>query len=45
MISSNATLKSFSAIRQILEVEEKPKKKNGFIVKESQAVYKKVRKR
>ena len=28
----------FEAIRQILEVEEKPKKKIGFIVKESEAV-------
>jgi len=35
----------FEAIRQILEVEEKPKKKIGFIVKERQAVYKKTRKR
>ena len=35
----------FEAIRQILEVEEKPKKKIGFIVKENQAVYKKIRKR
>jgi hypothetical protein len=35
----------FEAIRQILEVEEKPKKKIGFLVKESQAVYKKARKR
>jgi hypothetical protein len=35
----------FEAIRQILEVEEKPKKKIGFIVKEGQAVYKKTRKR
>jgi lipopolysaccharide biosynthesis glycosyltransferase len=35
----------FEAIRQILEVEEKPKKKIGFIVKESQAVYIKTRKR
>jgi len=35
----------FEAIRQLIEVEEKPKKKIGFIGKESQAVYKKVRKR
>jgi hypothetical protein len=35
----------FEAIRQLIEVEEKPKKKIGFIVKESQAIYKKVRKR
>jgi len=35
----------FEAIRQILEVEEKPKKKIGFIVKEGQSVYKKTRKR
>ena len=35
----------FEAIRQILEVEEKPKKKIGFIVKESHAAYKKTRKR
>ena len=35
----------FEAIRQILEVEEKPRKKIGFIVKEGQAVYKKTRKR
>jgi len=35
----------FEAIRQILEVEEKLKKKVGFIVKESRTVYKKTRKR
>jgi hypothetical protein len=35
----------FEAIRQILVVEEEPKKKIGFIVKEGQAVYKKTRKR
>jgi hypothetical protein len=35
----------FEAIRQLIEVEEKPKRKIGFIVKESQAVYKKARKR
>ncbi len=35
----------FEAIRQILEVEEKPKKKIGFIVKERQAVYPTTRKR
>lgn len=35
----------FEAIRQLIEVEEKPKRKIGFIVKESQAVYKKGRKR
>jgi hypothetical protein len=33
----------FEAIRQILEVEEKPKRKIGFIAKERQAVYKKTR--
>jgi hypothetical protein len=35
----------FEAIRQILEVEEKPKKKIGFIAKERQAVYRTTRKR
>ena len=35
----------FEAMRQLIEVEEKPKKKIGFIVKEGQAVYKKTRKR
>ena len=35
----------FEAIRQILEVEEKPKKKIGFVVKERQAVYRTTRKR
>jgi len=35
----------FEAIRQLIEVEEKPKRKIGYIVKESQAVYKKARKR
>ena len=34
----------FEAIRQIIEVEAKPKKKIGFIVKERQAAYKKTRK-
>ena len=34
----------FEAIRQIIQVEEKPKKRIGFIVKEQQAVYKKSRK-
>ena len=35
----------FEAIRQLIEVEEKPKKRIGFVVKEAQAVYKKSRKR
>lgn len=35
----------FEAIRQILEVEEKPKKKIGFIARERQAVYRTNRKR
>ena len=35
----------FEAIRQILEVEEKPKKKIGFIARERQAVYRTTRKR
>jgi phage regulator Rha-like protein len=35
----------FEAIRQILEVEAKPKKKIGFIARERQAVYRTKRKR
>jgi hypothetical protein len=35
----------FEAIRQILEVEEKPKKKIGFLVKERKAVYRTTKKR
>ena len=35
----------FEAIRQIIEVEEKPKRKIGFIAKERQAVYRTTRKR
>ena len=35
----------FEAIRQLIEVEEKPKKRIGFVVKEAQAVYKTSRKR
>jgi dimeric dUTPase (all-alpha-NTP-PPase superfamily) len=35
----------FEAIRQILEVEDKPRKRIGFMVKEDEAVYKKSRKR
>lgn len=34
----------FEAIRQIIEVEDKPRKKIGFIARERQAVYKKTRK-
>jgi len=34
----------FEAIRQIIEVEEKPKRKIGFIAKERQAVYRTTRK-
>src|SRR3989304_2566181 len=34
----------FEAIRQILEVEDKPKRKIGFIAKERQAVYRTTRK-
>ncbi len=34
----------FEAIRQIIQVEEKPKKKIGFIVKETKAIYKTKRK-
>jgi len=34
----------FEALRQILEGEEKPEKKIGFIVKETKAVYKTKRK-
>ncbi len=30
----------FEAIRQLIEIEEKPKRKIGFIAKEQQAVYK-----
>jgi hypothetical protein len=35
----------FEAIRQIMEVEEQPKKKIGFIARERQAVYRTNRKR
>ena len=35
----------FEAIRQIIEVEEKPKRKIGFIARERQAVYRASRKR
>jgi len=35
----------FEAIKQLIEVEEKPKKKIGFIAKERQAVYRMTRKR
>ncbi|MEK6743308.1 MAG: ORF6N domain-containing protein [Nitrospirota bacterium] len=35
----------FEAIRQIIEVEEKPKRKIGFIARERQAVYRATRKR
>jgi hypothetical protein len=35
----------FEAIKQLIEVEEKPKKKIGFIAKERQAVYRTARKR
>jgi phage regulator Rha-like protein len=35
----------FEAIRQLIEVEEKPKRKIGFIAKERQAVYRTTRKR
>ena len=35
----------FEAIRQLIEVEGKPKKKIGFIAKERQAVYRTARKR
>lgn len=35
----------FEAIRQLIEVEEKPKKRIGFVVKDAQAVYKTSRKR
>jgi hypothetical protein len=35
----------FEAIRQMLEVEEKPKKKIGFIARERQAVYRTNQKR
>jgi hypothetical protein len=35
----------FEAIKQLMEVEEKPKKKIGFIAKERQAVYRTTRKR
>jgi hypothetical protein len=35
----------FEAIKQLIEVEEKPKKKIGFIAKERQAAYRTARKR
>ncbi len=35
----------FEAIRQLIEVEDKPKRKIGFIAKESRAVYKTTEKR
>ena len=35
----------FEAIRQLIEVEEKPKRKIGFIAKERQAAYRTTRKR
>ena len=35
----------FEAIRQLIEVEEKPKRKIGFLAKEQQAVYRTSRKR
>jgi hypothetical protein len=35
----------FNAIRQIIEVEEKPKKRIGFIVKERQALFRTTKKR
>jgi phage regulator Rha-like protein len=35
----------FEAIRQLIEVEEKPKRKIGFIARERQAVYRTSRKR
>jgi hypothetical protein len=35
----------FEAIRQIIEVEEKPRRKIGFIARERQAVYRTGRKR
>jgi hypothetical protein len=35
----------FEAIRQIIEVEDKPRKKIGFIARERQAVYRTSRKR
>jgi len=33
----------FEAIRQLIEVEEKPKKRIGFVVKEAQAVWPETR--
>ena len=35
----------FEAIRQIVEVEEKPRKKIGFLAKDRRAVYKAAKKR